>query len=130
MEFSNFSNLICALSASAFSFGRFLLLSWFTPFTLSKIFRFLQAQITERLLFSCRPLLYGILAHFLQGGHSDGRRLRGLKDESLLRPVSRDIHSRGNPEGLLHVQDRGDGGRLDSSFGHEPEPVVVRGGRR
>ena len=53
------------------------------------VFRFLQAQNTEGLLFSCRPLLYGILAHFLQGGHSDGRRLRGLKDESLLRPVSR-----------------------------------------
>lgn len=28
---------------------------------------------------------------------------------------------------LLHT---GDGSRVDSSFGHEPEPVVVRGGRR
>jgi len=90
-----------------------------------------ELNITERDSTSPSiPLLYGILAHFLQGGHSNGRRLRGLKDESLLRPVSRDIHSRGNPEGLLHVQDRGDGGRLDSSFGHEPEPVVFRGGRR
>ena len=38
-----------------------------------------------------RPLLYGILAHFLQGGHNEGRRLRGLRDESLLRPHSRGI---------------------------------------
>lgn len=76
------------------------------------------------------PLLYGILAHFLQGGHIDGRRLKDPKDESLLRPVSRGLRSRRSPEGLLHVQDRGDGSIVDSSFGHEPEPVVVRGGRR
>ncbi|KAJ7393795.1 Centrosomal protein 20 [Desmophyllum pertusum] len=77
------------------------------------------------------PLLYGVLAHFLQGGHSEGRRLRGLRDESLLRPHSRDPQARRNPEGLLHVRDRGNGSRLpDSSFVHDPEPVVVRGGRR
>ncbi|KAL9985747.1 hypothetical protein ACROYT_G008188 [Oculina patagonica] len=76
------------------------------------------------------PLLYGILAHFLQGSHIDGRRMRGLRDEPLLKPHSRDPRSRRNPEGSPHMRDRGDGSKLDSLLGQDPEPVVVRGGRR
>lgn len=49
-----------------------------------------------------RPLLYSILSHFLRGNHSEGGRLRGLRDHSLssqgsskiengLNPVSRDV---------------------------------------
>ena len=33
--------------------------------------------------------MYGILAHFLQGGHKEGRRLGGPRDDSVLRPYSR-----------------------------------------
>jgi len=76
------------------------------------------------------PLLYGILAHFLQGGHKEGRRLGGPRDDSVLRPHSRDMRSRRHPEGLLPAGDRGGGSRLDSSLVRDPEPVVVRGGRR
>ena len=39
-----------------------------------------------------RPLLYGILSHFLQGNHSEGGRLRGLREHSL----SSQLHSQGN----------------------------------
>ena len=39
-----------------------------------------------------RPLLYGILSHFLQGNHSEGGRLRGLREHSL----SSQLHSQGD----------------------------------
>lgn len=77
------------------------------------------------------PLLYGILSHFLQGNHSEGGRLRGLREHSL----SSQLHSqadkrlRRNPGGLLPVQDEADEGRVDSRLVHKPEPVMVRGGR-
>lgn len=77
------------------------------------------------------PLLYGILSHFLQGNHSEGGRLRGLREHSL----SSQLHSqadkrlRRNPGGLLPVRDEADEGRVDSRLVHKPEPVMVRGGR-
>ncbi|XP_074614604.1 centrosomal protein 20-like isoform X1 [Acropora palmata] len=77
------------------------------------------------------PLLYGILSHFLQGNHSEGGRLRGLREHSL----SSQLHSqadkrlRRNPGGLLPVRDEADEGRVDSRLVHQPEPVMVRGGR-
>ncbi|CAH3179859.1 unnamed protein product [Porites evermanni] len=74
------------------------------------------------------PLLYEMLAYYLQGGHREGRRLRGLRDESL-QPRTAESRQRRHPDGLLHTQDR-DERRLHSSFGHDPEPVIVRGGRR
>lgn len=75
------------------------------------------------------PLLYGILTHFLQGGHNEGRQFRGARHEAMLRPHTRDKQSRRNPEGSGLLGGRDDGSRMDSSLAHDPEPFVVRGGR-
>ncbi|XP_068711581.1 centrosomal protein 20-like isoform X1 [Montipora foliosa] len=75
------------------------------------------------------PLLYGILAHFLHGSNSEGRRLKSLRDESLSQLHSRDTRLKRNTGGLPPVGDEEYDGRFDSSLVHEPEPVMVRGGR-
>lgn len=75
------------------------------------------------------PLLYGILAHFLHGSNSEGRRLKSLRDESLSQLHSRDTRLKRNPGGLPPVGDEEYDGRFDSSLVHEPEPLMVRGGR-
>ncbi|XP_027053602.1 lisH domain-containing protein FOPNL-like [Pocillopora damicornis] len=75
------------------------------------------------------PLLYGILAHFLQGSHNEGRQFTGARQEPMLRSHTRDQRSRRNAEGSGLLGGRDDRGRMDASFVHDPEPVVVRGGR-
>lgn len=60
-------------------------------FTGLPIFQSLIINIPAFSLLS-RPLLYGILSHFLQGNHSEGGRSRGLRDYSL----SSQLHSRGS----------------------------------
>ena len=40
-------------------------------------------------MFTLRPLLYGILAHFLQGSHNGGRQFTGARQEPMLRSHTR-----------------------------------------
>ena len=45
-------------------------------------------------MFTVRPLLYGILAHFLQGSHNEGRQFTGARQEPMLRSHTRGLFVR------------------------------------